>query len=187
MKTIAAVFPTFEEAQHVARHLEKMGVAHDDINIVAGNDGARHDEYLSSSKDETTSTGVAAASAASFGGGVGIVASLIALAIPGVGPIVAGGALATVLTGMGVGAAAGGLVGAFSKMGISHEEAQGYEDAIREGRVFMAVHVNDPMEQEVSQVMSRHGAKDVHDTADISTSHPDPYDSTVRSYDYRRE
>src|SRR5438309_79270 len=110
MKTIAAVFPGIAEAGHVARHLENLGIAPDDINIVAGNDASRHDDFVKQSKREHETTAASAASSASFGGGVGIVASLIALAIPGVGPIIAGGAMATVLTGLGIGAAAGGLV-----------------------------------------------------------------------------
>jgi len=186
MKTVAAVFPSFSEAEHVAQHLTNLGVDHDDINIIAGNDASQHDSVLKRSEKEHESTAAAAASSASFGGGVGIVATLIALAIPGVGPIIAGGAMATILTGMGVGAAAGGLIGAFSSMGISHDDAKLYEDAIREGGVFVSVHVNDPLEPEVMRVMKEHGARNVHEEASAS-KHPYPSDSEVRSYDYSRE
>lgn len=185
MKTVAGVFPSFSEAGHVARHLENLGIVHEDINIIAGNDQARHDDVMAKSKREHESTAASAASAASFGGGVGIVASLIALAIPGVGPIIAGGAMATVLTGLGIGAAAGGLLGAFGGMGISHDDAKIYEQAVREGKVFLSVHVDDSMEAEVIRVMNEHSAGNVHEETS-SAAHPYPGDSSVRSYDYSR-
>jgi hypothetical protein len=169
------------EAERVARDLEEMGIDKDEISIIAGNEAGAHDEYLK----KPTSTGAAAASAASFGGGVGIVAGLIALAIPGVGPIIAGGALATVITGLGVGAAAGGLIGAFTNMGVSHEEAPLYQEAVRRGGVVVAAHVNDPMEQDAIRVMDEHGARDLNAEADAwraagwkgSYSNPHPYPS----------
>lgn len=184
MKTVVAAFPTMAEAERVARDVEELGIEKNDISIIAGNDAGKHEEYLK----KPTGTGAAAASAASFGGGVGIVASLIALAIPGVGPVIAGGAMATVLTGLGVGAAAGGLVGAFTNMGVSHEEAPLYEEAVRRGGVVVAVHVNEPMELEVARVMDEHGARDLHAEADVwrasgwSNPHPYPSDSSITTH-----
>jgi hypothetical protein len=181
MKTVVGAFPSMGEAERVARDLEEMGIDKDEISVIAGNEAGTHDEYLK----KPTSTGAAAASAASFGGGVGIVAGLIALAIPGVGPIIAGGALATVLTGLGVGAAAGGLIGAFTNMGVSQEEAPLYQEAVRRGGVVVAAHVNDPMEQDALRVMDEHGARDLNAEADAwraagwkgSYSNPHPYPS----------
>src|SRR6202166_1983153 len=119
MKTVTGVFSSVGEAELALRDLERLGIPEDSVNLIAGNDKNRHDEYLKESREASTSTGAAAASAASFGGGMGIVATLVALATPGVGPLVAGGAIATVLAGMGVGAAAGGLISAFKNMGSS--------------------------------------------------------------------
>lgn len=181
MKTVVGAFPSMAEAERVARDLEEMGIDKDEISVIAGNEAGAHDEYVK----KPAGAGAAAASAASFGGGVGIVAGLIALAIPGVGPIIAGGALATVLTGLGVGAAAGGLVGAFTNMGVSHEEAPLYQEAVRRGGVVVAAHVNDPMERDAIRVMDEHGARDLKAEADAwrasgwkgSYSNPHPYPS----------
>jgi hypothetical protein len=177
------------EAERVARDIEELGIDKDEISVIAGNEAGAHDQYVK----KPAGTGAAAASAASFGGGVGIVAGLIALAIPGVGPIIAGGALATVLTGLGVGAAAGGLIGAFTNMGISHEEAPLYEEAVRRGGVVVAVHVNDPMEPEAARVMQEHGARDLRGEADAwrasgwkgsySNPHPYPSDSWTKTHE----
>jgi hypothetical protein len=73
------------------------------------------------------------------GGLVGLLAGVGALAIPGIGPIIAGGTLASVLTGAGIGAAAGGLIGALVGMGIPEEEARYYERGFREGGILVTV------------------------------------------------
>ena len=82
-----------------------------------------------------------------------------AFAIPGVGPIVALGPMLTVLGAMGVGAAAGGLIGALHNMGISHEEAPLYEEAVRRGAVMVAALVDDRLEEEAVAALKRHGAR----------------------------
>ncbi|MES1258744.1 MAG: hypothetical protein ABUS51_09945, partial [Acidobacteriota bacterium] len=92
--------------------------------------------YLKRVRHESVPTARAAVAGASFGGAAGFVATLITLAIPGVGVAVAGGALATVLGGLAVGATAGGLIGALADMGISREEAPLYEEAVRRGILF---------------------------------------------------
>jgi uncharacterized membrane protein len=172
------------EAQRAAEDLGRIGIPNDSINIVAGNDASRRSEYQADAKHQEEGTGAAAASGASFGGGVGILAGLAALAIPGVGPIIAGGAMATVLTGLGIGAASGALVGAFRNMGVSHDEAHLYEEAVRRGNVFMAVTANDPMEDEVSTILRDHGARDVNEESEKwrkdGWTHPNTSDSQVR-------
>jgi len=113
----------------------------------------------------------------------GFFAGLVLLAIPGVGPIIAGGAIATVLTGIGIGAASGGLIGAFANMGISHDEAHLYEEAVRRGKVFVAAQVSEEMEPEAIRVMSEHGGRDIQDEAETwratGWKHPYPNDSSV--------
>jgi hypothetical protein len=111
MRTVVGVFTSLVEAERTERDLKNLGIPGENITVVAGNNANRHKEYLEKAELALTSTGAAAASGASFGGGVGLVAGLVALVIPGVGPIVAGGALVTLLTGLGIGAAGGGLIG----------------------------------------------------------------------------
>jgi len=185
MKTVAAVMPSMDNANAIGRELEGLGIPPPSIHIVAGNDRGQHDEYLEKAHRQETSTGAAAASSASFGGGVGILAALVALAIPGVGPIIAGGAMATVITGLGIGAAAGGLLGAFSNLGISHEEARLYEEAVRRGQVFMAVQIPEDMESRVKQLMAANGGAEIQDEAEkwraAGWRHPYPNDSSIRT------
>jgi len=68
-----------------------------------------------------------------------------ALAIPGVGPLAAAGAIASsaipgaAAIGAGAGAVAGGLTGLLSNHGISDEDARYYEDRIKQGGYFLSV------------------------------------------------
>lgn len=193
MKTVTGVFSSILDAQRATLQLEGAGIPNEAISIIAGNESGRHREYLEKSKHASRSAGAAAASGASTGGGIGIVASLVALAIPGVGPIIAGGAMATVLTGLGIGAASGGLISALHDMAISHEEAPLYEEAVRRGELLVVAQVDDSMEIRTVDLMIANGGRDLRDVADTwrakgwsgPKSDPHPYvsDSTIRSHE----
>ena len=161
MRTVVGVFDSINNASQALTDLEEMGVPTENTHLIAGNDKSKHDEYLKKSKEASTTTAAAAASGASFGGGLGIVASLAALAIPGVGPIIYGGAMLTVLTGLGIGAVAGGLLGTFRNMGISHEEAPLYEEAVRRGAVLAIAIVEDDRAREAVESMAARGGRDI--------------------------
>jgi hypothetical protein len=193
MRTIAGVFSSMADLERAVRDLERTGISEENISVIAGNDAGRHREYLEKAKNASVSTGAAAASGASFGGGMGILATLVALAIPGVGPVIAGGAIAVVLGGLGVGAASGGLIAALRNMSIPHEEAPLYEEAVRRGVLMLVVMVDEPEEQQVVALMKENGARDLQDEADTwrangwsgPKSDPHPYvsDSSIRGHE----
>lgn len=189
MTNIVAVFPTLAMAERALMDVHAQGIPKEAIHLIAGNDKKQHDRYLERAKEQAEGTGSAAWSGASFGGGVGIVASLIALAIPGVGPIIAAGPMATVLTGLGIGAAGGGVLGVFKNMGMSHEEAPLYEEAVRRGSILAIVQVDEQRADEIRRLMELRGARDVRDEADTwardgwsgpkADPHPFPSDDTI--------
>jgi len=84
-----------------------------------------------------------------IGAGVGTLLGIAALAIPGVGPLVAAGAIASsaipgaALTGAAIGAAAGGLTGLLKDHGVTSEDADYYEGRINEGGVFVSVNTEE--------------------------------------------
>src|SRR5581483_3718747 len=87
---------------------------------------------------EGTAAGVTAGGL--VGGTLGVLAGAGALAIPGIGPLLAAGPLMAGLAGLGVGGAVGGLVGALVGMGIPEYEAQLYEGRVKDGGVLLSVH-----------------------------------------------
>ncbi|MBO0589238.1 hypothetical protein [Sporosarcina sp. E16_8] len=60
-----------------------------------------------------------------------------ALAIPGVGPIIAAGPIVAGITGAAAGAGVGGLAGALIGMGIPEVEANRYNDYFNEGKILV--------------------------------------------------
>lgn len=138
-KKVIGVFSTEEEAVSAINSLRDKGYDSDDISVIArAKEDRRHIE------DETgTKAGEGAAAGAATGGvlgGVsGLLAGLGALAIPGIGPIVAAGPIAATLGGAAVGAGAGGLVGALVGMGISEDEAEEYQNHVESGKILVLV------------------------------------------------
>ena len=69
-----------------------------------------------------------------------------ALAIPGVGPLIAAGPILAALSGAAIGGTVGGPTGALVGLGIPEYEAQQYEGKLREGNIFLCVHAQDSTE-----------------------------------------
>ncbi len=109
-----------------------------------------------------------------FGAVVGAVAgaalSLSTLAIPGIGPVIAGGPLAAGLTGAVTGAVAGGatggIIGALLNMGISNEDAQYYAEGIRRGGTLVVANADHVWVGRVEEIMNRYSPIDVERRAD---------------------
>lgn len=102
-----------------------------------------------------------------IGLGVGILASLAALTIPGIGLVLGGGALAaalgaTALTA-GAGAIAGGATGYLKDQGVPHEAAERYHGTVSGGGAVLSVNVpsGDVDQATAESVLSKYGAADV--------------------------
>lgn len=166
MRNIVGMFSTLPEAKALVHALNHAGVARQSISIIAGNEAEHHEEFLKKSKSLSTSTGDAALSSASTGGGVGLLAGLTVILIPGVGPIIAGGVLATLLTTAGIGATFGGLIGAFAQMGLPHERAPLFAEAVKRGKVVVLAQVPEEKEEEITSIFRGFGASDIQDSVD---------------------
>ncbi|HEY0202983.1 MAG TPA: YsnF/AvaK domain-containing protein [Acetobacteraceae bacterium] len=168
MRTIAHVYPTYAEAARVVSSLESAGIPHSDISIVSGdkehanaNQGsmagtAGTNTGLTSGDPEqgaATGAGTGASLGTVLGGGAGLLAGIGALAIPGIGPLVAAGWLVAALTGAGVGAAAGGLLGSLTGAGISEADAQTYQEGVSSGGTLVTVRADDGQAAHVEQLM----------------------------------
>jgi len=141
-------------AEQGIRRFQSAGYAGDRIGVVS-----RDPEAKEVAEDTGAKVAGGAATGAVAGGVLGGLTGLLigigALAIPGIGPVVAGGALAsafglgggTAVAGAGIGAAAGGIVGALTGLGFSHEEATYYDEGVRGGRTLVTVHETDDAEE----------------------------------------
>lgn len=140
--TIVGLFRSQADAERAIRDLKDAGIDENQIGVAMQD---RHSQReLSESTGASTSPASDGATAGALSGGilggvVGLLAGVGALAIPGVGPIIAGGALASALAGAGIGAAAGGLMGALVAMGVSQDDARYFETGLRQGSVLVIV------------------------------------------------
>ncbi|WP_426449507.1 YsnF/AvaK domain-containing protein [Paenibacillus sp. S-38] len=138
-KQIVGVFNTEEEAIRVIDQLKDQGYSADDISVVGKNRGGLDliEDETGSKAEEGVATGAAAGGM--LGGVTGLLAGIGALAIPGVGPIIAAGPIAAALTGAAVGAGAGGIVGGLIGLGIPEDEARDYDAYVQEGKILVLV------------------------------------------------
>jgi hypothetical protein len=145
MRTITGLFDSHEQAEDAVRALKDAGISSDDISIVANNTDGQH---ASGDGDEVAEgAGAGAGVGAVVGGTGGLLAGLGMLAIPGIGPVVAGGWLVATaigaVTGAAVGGAAGGIIGALTDAGVDERDAHVYAEGIRRGGTLVTARVDD--------------------------------------------
>jgi len=160
-KTVVGLFDDMPTAQRAADQLERAGIARSEISIIAGNESGKYADYSSGAGEVGRGVAGGAGAGAAIGGGLGLLAGLTALAIPGFGPIIAAGPLAAALTGAGIGAAAGGLIGGLKNSGISESDAHFYEEGVRRGGVLVTVRTEDALADRAAGVLDDTGAIDV--------------------------
>lgn len=158
-RSVIGLFDDFAQAQQVVQELADAGFRREDISLIRGN--AKGDFTQTTASDTGAGAAAGAGTGAVLGGIAGLLVGLGALAIPGVGPIIAAGPLAAALTGAGIGAAAGGLIGALTSLGVPEDQAQLYAEGIRQGGTLVAVTSPDNMLDRAVDIMNRNGAIDI--------------------------
>jgi hypothetical protein len=154
-RTIARLFDSYNDAAAAVASLEAAGFARDDISLIANR--STGSTTTTTTDDETgTGAGTGATVGAVLGGGAGLLAGLGALAIPGIGPVVAAGWLVATLAGAGVGAASGGLLGSLVGSGVSEEHAHVYAEGVRRGGNLLTLRTEDSRVAEAEGIMARH-------------------------------
>jgi hypothetical protein len=145
---VSAVFDSQSEAETAVRELRQAGVRDTALSVIARREGADGD-YGDAETHEVGEKTEGLIKGALGGAGVGALLGIAALAIPGVGPLVAAGAIATsaipgaAAIGAGVGAVAGGVTGMLTEHGVSDDDATYYEGRINDGGVFVSVDTSD--------------------------------------------
>lgn len=145
---ISAVFNDRSEAEAAVAELRSAGADNARLSVI-GRDEDR--TTVSDGSGDVVDDDAAGdtAGGALAGAGIGALLGVAALAIPGVGPLVAAGAIASsaipgaAAIGAGVGAVAGGLTGFLKDHGVSDEDASYYEGRINEGGIFVSADVSE--------------------------------------------
>lgn len=161
MKTVSGLFDTWADATAALNALKEAGIKSADISLIANSPADLTPEENVVGKD----TAAGAEAGAILGGAGGLLAGLGVLAIPGLGPVIAGGWLFATLigavAGASIGAAAGGLVGLLTDAGIPKSDAHVYAEGIRRGGALLSARVS-PGEEEIAiQLLAAAGAVDL--------------------------
>ncbi|HJU04067.1 MAG TPA: hypothetical protein VJ692_02870 [Nitrospiraceae bacterium] len=163
-RIVGALFPDLTSSRNAVSDLKASGFTEEQIGL-AMRDRTDEGELIG---ETGTKAGEEAAKGAVGGGLLGGLTGLLVavgvLAIPGVGPIMAGGALAsalgitggTIAAGAGLGAAAGGVIGGLVGLNIPETEARRFETGIRSGRVLVIVRAGGRMPEALG-ILKQHG------------------------------
>jgi uncharacterized membrane protein len=159
--TIIGVFKSESQAERAVGELRERGIRSEDVSIIVRDDrrdrrtrGGDGDSSLRMGRQDV---GEGVATGGAIGGAAGLLAGAGALAIPGVGPILAAGPLAAALSGAVTGGIAGGLV----DYGIPEQRGRHYEEQVRQGNILAVVRCRRDKVDEASQILRRNGASDV--------------------------
>lgn len=166
----SAVFETRMQAETAIAALRSHGVSESAISVISKNDdgfdrelghtGHDHESHDHDSKASGAAKGLA------IGAGGGAIAGLVALAIPGVAPFFAAGAVAEALGIVGstaatsalVGGAIGGVTGALMDYGVEEDDARYFEQHLDRGGYWVGVNLdaNRANRTDIEDILHRH-------------------------------
>jgi hypothetical protein len=159
---VFGIYPNRAAVEEAVDLLRNAGFRSTDVSVLfADNQGTKDFAHEKNTKaPEGTTTGVVSGGIA--GGVLGWLTGIGALAIPGLGPLIAAGPIVAALAGAGALGAVGGIIGALAGVGIPEYEAKRYEGRIREGGVLLSVHCDtSDWVKRAKDILLRTGAQDV--------------------------
>ena len=166
-KAVICIASSETQAEAIVNRLKSTGFSNSDISVLfpdkRGTKDFAHEHNTKAPEGATTGAGAGGV----VGGALGWLAGIGALAIPGVGPLIAAGPIMAALSGAAVGAAVGGLTGALVGMGIPEYEAKRYEGKIKGGNILISVHSEDSEQtKRAKAIFEEFGAQDISTTGE---------------------
>jgi hypothetical protein len=169
------IYPDQVSVEEAVDTLRSAGFRNTDISVLfPENPGSKdfgHEKHSKAPEGAATGAGTGAL----VGGALGWLAGIGALAIPGIGPLIAAGPIVAALAGAGAVGAVGGVTGALIGIGIPEYEAKRYEGRIRKGGILLSVHCdNTDWTKRAKDILGQTGAEDISTTgearADFATT-----------------
>lgn len=150
-QTVTRSYEDRDAAETAVTRLEAAGVSPEDISLIS---------YRQAEIADGAATGAGIGGA--VGGGAGLLAGLTALAVPGIGPVLAAGWIfGTLAVGATAGATAGSLIGAMAGAGFSDDEAHYLAETVRRGGAVVSVRTSDSHAPAIAKIMDGAGPIDV--------------------------
>lgn len=158
MKSVICTFNSREAAERAVNELRGKGFEKE-ISVIAKDDKRAQggDKQYDAPRmgGDTVTDGTATGGV--IGGLAGLAMGAGALAIPGLGPIIAAGPIAGLLSG----AAAGGIAGGLVDFGVPEERSKHFEQKVKQGNVLVALKADEKRTSEAADILRRLGAQDV--------------------------
>jgi len=161
-KAVFGIVPSAADADKIVSELKRAGFRNDDISaLFPDKQGSR--DFAHEKNTKAPEGAVAGASIGGLvGGTLGLLAGIGALAIPGLGPLIAAGPIMAAMSGLAAGAALGGLSGGLIGLGVPEIEAKQYESKVRDGNILLSVHVDDgEWRKKAKTILEAGGATDI--------------------------
>ena len=153
---VLGLFSTASAAADAAGAIHALGIGRESLSVVAHTHADA--QALADRMDATAGVDLEDSRPAARLGEIGArVLATAALAMPGIGPIVAAGPLAAEL-GELAGHAAGSLASVLASAGLPHERAEALQREVARGGVLLGVHVTPPDVDRVRDSLSAAGA-----------------------------
>jgi hypothetical protein len=166
---VFGIYPTYSATEAAVDALRAGGFRSEDVSVLFPENLGNKD--LAHTKSTKAPEGAAAGgiSGAVIGGTLGWLAGIGAIAIPGIGPLIAAGPIVAALAGVGAGGAVAGVAGALIGLDIPEYEAKRYEGRVRSGGILLSVHTDDSeWTKRAKELLERTGAEDIASTTEAS-------------------
>src|ERR1700736_6568400 len=168
---VFGIYSTAAAAEHAVDTLTKAGFPISDISLLVPETLGSREMGTEKASKAPEGAAAGATSGAVLGGTLGLLAGIGALAIPGVGPLIAAGPIMAALAGVGVGGAVGGFTGALIGLGIPEYEAKRYGGRLQKGAILLSVHCDTSDEiKRAKEIMKNSGAEDISSTGESSSN-----------------
>jgi hypothetical protein len=159
---VFGIYPSRESAEDAVDALRIAGFRSTDVSVLFSENQGTKDFAHEKATKSPEGTAAGASAGAVIGGTLGWLAGIGALALPGIGPLVAAGPIVAALAGVGLGGTVGGLTGALIGMGIPEYEAKRYEGRVRKGGILLSAHCDSTeWVKRAEGILHRTGAEDI--------------------------
>jgi uncharacterized protein YcfJ len=174
MSTTVFCTATDSQTEVIIRSLQTAGFSGNDISVLLADKQGTRDLAIEHKTKTPEGTIAGAGSGAIFGGALGWLAGIGALAIPGIGPFIAAGPILAALGGAALGGTVGGVAGALVGMGMSEFEAKQFEGKVKAGNSLISIHCKNSRDiQRASDICERGGATDVTTSDEVAVASSD--------------
>jgi hypothetical protein len=161
-KSVYAIATSEARGNQIVDSLSKSGFSTNDISVLFPDKETTHEFSHEKNTKAPEGSVTGAATGGVLGGTLGLLVGIGALAIPGVGPLIAAGPLLAALSGAAAGATVGGITGGLIGLGIPEYEAKRYENRLAEGNILISIlaETGDQVDR-AKEILKNAGAEDI--------------------------